>query len=69
MFVCLLIRRSPIAHGFLFSVQFSMWSYDVTNSAIYLSGDLKMGQYLKMPPRVMVLTQVWGTILGPSIIL
>jgi hypothetical protein len=23
-----------------------------------------MGQYLKIPPRVMFLTQVWGTILG-----
>ena len=23
-----------------------------------------MGQYLKIPPRVMFLTQVWGTIIG-----
>ena len=23
-----------------------------------------MGQYLKIPPRVMFLTQIWGTLLG-----
>ena len=41
-----------------------MWSHDVVGSAVVLAGDLKMGQYLKIPPRVMFLTQVWGTILG-----
>jgi OPT oligopeptide transporter protein len=41
-----------------------MWSHDVIGSALYLATDLKMGQYLKIPPRVMILTQVWGTILG-----
>lgn len=46
-----------------------MWSHDVVGSALHLSTDLKMGQYLKIPPRVMILTQVWGTILGTSIIL
>lgn len=44
--------------------QFSMWSHDVISTSINLAGDLKMGQYLKIPPRVMFLTQVWGTILG-----
>ncbi|KAH9914494.1 oligopeptide transporter [Epithele typhae] len=38
-------------------VQFSMWSHDVVN-----------GQYLKIPPRVMFLTQIWGTILGTRIV-
>ena len=41
-----------------------MWSHDVVATSINLAGDLKMGQYLKIPPRVMFLTQVWGTILG-----
>jgi hypothetical protein len=48
----------------LSSQQFSMWSHDVVSTSINLAGDLKMGQYLKIPPRVMFLTQVWGTILG-----
>jgi hypothetical protein len=41
-----------------------MWSHDVVATSIGLAGDLKMGQYLKIPPRVMFLTQVWGTIVG-----
>ena len=36
----------------------------MVSTSINLAGDLKMGQYLKIPPRVMFLTQVWGTILG-----
>ena len=44
-----------------------MWSHDVIGTMVQLSGDLKMGQYLKIPPRVMFLTQVWGTILGAVI--
>lgn len=46
------------------NLYFSMWSHDVVATSIGLAGDLKMGQYLKIPPRVMFLTQVWGTILG-----
>ncbi|KAF9460047.1 oligopeptide transporter [Collybia nuda] len=46
------------------NLYFSMWSHDVISTSINLAGDLKMGQYLKIPPRVMFLTQVWGTILG-----
>ncbi|KAL0960200.1 hypothetical protein HGRIS_011834 [Hohenbuehelia grisea] len=46
------------------NLYFSMWSHDVVSTSINLAGDLKMGQYLKIPPRVMFLTQVWGTILG-----
>ncbi|KAI0705191.1 oligopeptide transporter [Cytidiella melzeri] len=46
------------------NLYFSMWSHDVVSTSIGLAGDLKMGQYLKIPPRVMFLTQVWGTILG-----
>ncbi|GJE91208.1 oligopeptide transporter [Phanerochaete sordida] len=49
------------------NLYFSMWSHDVVSTVVGLSGDLKMGQYLKIPPRVMFLTQVWGTILGAVI--
>ncbi|KAK0452510.1 peptide transporter MTD1 [Armillaria borealis] len=46
------------------NLYFSMWSHDVVATSINLAGDLKIGQYTKVPPRVMFLTQVWGTILG-----
>ncbi|CAE6446396.1 unnamed protein product [Rhizoctonia solani] len=46
------------------NLYFSMWSHDVISTSIGLAGDLKMGQYLKIPPRVMFLTQMWGTLLG-----
>nr|AGA20378.1 oligopeptide transporter 7 [Phanerodontia chrysosporium] len=46
------------------NLYFSMWSHDVVSTSLSLAGDLKVGQYLKIPPRVMFLTQVWGTILG-----
>ncbi|KAH7929974.1 OPT superfamily oligopeptide transporter [Leucogyrophana mollusca] len=46
------------------NLYFSMWSHDVVAQSINLAGDLKIGQYLKIPPRAMFLTQVWGTILG-----
>ena len=46
------------------NLYFSMWSHDVIGTSINLAGDLKMGQYLKIPPRAMFLTQIWGTILG-----
>ncbi|KAK2461189.1 hypothetical protein APHAL10511_006716 [Amanita phalloides] len=49
------------------NLYFSMWSHDVVSTSIGLAGDLKIGQYLKIPPRVMFLTQVWGTILGAVI--
>lgn len=41
-----------------------MWSHDVVSTSIGLAQDLKMGQYLKIPPRAMFLTQIWGTLLG-----
>ena len=37
--------------------QFSMWSHDVISTSINLAGDLKIGQYLKVPPRAMFLTR------------
>ncbi|KAH8093910.1 OPT oligopeptide transporter protein-domain-containing protein [Cristinia sonorae] len=46
------------------NLYFSMWSHDVIVQAIALGGDLKMGQYLKIPPRAMFLTQIWGVVIG-----
>ena len=37
---------------------------DVISNAVNLSQDLKMGEYLKVPPRVMFLTQIYGTVIG-----
>lgn len=44
-----------------------MWSHDVIAQSVNLASDLKMGQYLKIPPRAMFLTQLWGTLLGAMI--
>ncbi|KAI5833165.1 peptide transporter MTD1 [Schizophyllum commune Tattone D] len=46
------------------NLYFSMWSHDVVATSIGLAADLKTGQYTKVPPRVMFLTQLWGCILG-----
>ncbi|KAI0068493.1 OPT superfamily oligopeptide transporter [Artomyces pyxidatus] len=46
------------------NLYFSMWSHDVVSTSIGLAGDLKLGQYLKIPPRVMFMAQMWGTIIG-----
>ena len=44
--------------------QFTMWSHDIIVQSYGLANDLKIGQYLKVPPRAMFLTQLWGTVLG-----
>lgn len=60
-----------------------MWSHDVVSTSVNLASDLKLGQYrtlpyhaedplltqmiVKIPPRIMFLTQVYGTILGAVI--
>jgi hypothetical protein len=41
-----------------------MTSQDVIRTSIGLASDLKLGQYLKIPPRAMFIAQVWGTLLG-----
>ncbi|KAF8230326.1 oligopeptide transporter [Tricholoma matsutake] len=46
------------------NLYFSMWSHDVVQRSIALAADLKVGQYLKIPPRVMFLTQIWGALVG-----
>ncbi|KAI9467329.1 oligopeptide transporter [Lactarius psammicola] len=46
------------------NLYFSMWSHDVVSTAVGFSSDLKMGQYLKIPPRALFMAQMWGTIIG-----
>ncbi|KAJ5443510.1 uncharacterized protein N7458_007382 [Penicillium daleae] len=46
------------------NMYFASWSHNVIANAVNLSNDLKMGEYLKIPPRVMFLTQIYGTVLG-----
>ncbi|KAK8023639.1 OPT oligopeptide transporter [Apiospora rasikravindrae] len=46
------------------NMYFAVWSHNVISNAVNLSNDLKMGEYLKIPPRTMFLTQIYGTILG-----
>ena len=41
-----------------------MWSHGIVSQAVPLASDLKVGQYLKIPPRAMFLIQLWGIVLG-----
>ncbi|WVQ69693.1 uncharacterized protein L199_007913 [Kwoniella botswanensis] len=52
----------PIAN-----LYFSAWSHSVISQSLNLACDLKMGEYLKVPPRAMWLTQIYGTVLGAFI--
>nr|XP_031859812.1 uncharacterized protein CI109_004660 [Kwoniella shandongensis]KAA5526884.1 hypothetical protein CI109_004660 [Kwoniella shandongensis] len=49
------------------NLYFSAWSHAVIAQSLNLASDLKEGIYLKIPPRVMFLTQIWGTVLGAFI--
>ncbi|KAL4067063.1 OPT oligopeptide transporter protein-domain-containing protein [Scleroderma yunnanense] len=53
-----IVPGRPVAN-----LYFTMWSHDIVSQSIGLATDLKIGQYLKIPPRGMFFTQVWGTIL------
>ncbi|CAD6449000.1 626c1573-1fe1-4a30-923a-3e4d05aaa8f5 [Sclerotinia trifoliorum] len=46
------------------NMYFAAWSHNVISNTINLSNDLKMGEYLKIPPRTMFVTQIYGTVLG-----
>lgn len=54
-----LIPGRPLANLYFFG-----WSHSTIAQAINLSNDLKLGQYLKIPPRAMFITQVLGTVFG-----
>ncbi|KAK1142050.1 hypothetical protein N8T08_008256 [Aspergillus melleus] len=59
MLAGLIIPGKPVGNMY-----FAAWSHNVISNAVNLSNDLKMGEYLKIPPRTMFLTQMYGTILG-----
>ncbi|KAL1405685.1 hypothetical protein Q8F55_007351 [Vanrija albida] len=49
------------------NLYFGAWSYAIVEQTESLSSELKMGEYLKIPPRVMFATQIWGTVFGAFI--
>ncbi|KAK5660003.1 hypothetical protein OQA88_13469 [Cercophora sp. LCS_1] len=59
MLAGLILPELPVGNMY-----FAAWSHSVIMNAVNLSNDLKMGEYLKIPPRVMFLTQIYGTVLG-----
>ncbi|KAH9432120.1 hypothetical protein MCOR02_006824 [Pyricularia oryzae] len=59
MIAGLILPERPIANMY-----FAAFSHNVINCTLNLSNDLKIGEYLKIPPRIMFLTQIYGTILG-----
>nr|XP_031857888.1 uncharacterized protein CI109_006684 [Kwoniella shandongensis]KAA5524960.1 hypothetical protein CI109_006684 [Kwoniella shandongensis] len=59
MLAGLMLPGKPVGNMY-----FAAWSHSVIGNCVNLSNDLKMGEYLKISPRVMFLTQTWGTIFG-----
>ncbi|KAK3387737.1 OPT oligopeptide transporter [Podospora didyma] len=59
MLAGLMLPEKPVGNMY-----FAAWSHNVISNAVNLSQDLKMGEYLKIPPRIMFLTQIYGTVLG-----
>lgn len=59
MLAGLMLPNRPIGNMY-----FASWSHSVIVNTVNLSNDLKMGEYLKIPPRTMFLTQIYGTVLG-----
>jgi OPT family oligopeptide transporter len=51
----------------LANLYFASWSHQVILLAVNLSNWLKVGQYTKVPHRVMFATQVYGTLLGAGL--
>lgn len=43
---------------------FCQFSHQVTEVSGTIAGNLKAGQFLKIPPRINVAAQLWGTLLG-----
>ncbi|EED14685.1 oligopeptide transporter, putative [Talaromyces stipitatus ATCC 10500] len=55
----LLVPGRPVGNMY-----FAAWSHNVITNTVNLCNDLKMGEYLKIPPRIMFITQIYGTVLG-----
>ncbi|KAL4789766.1 OPT superfamily oligopeptide transporter [Aspergillus venezuelensis] len=51
----------------LAGLYFSSWSHQVILPSVNLANWLKVGQYIKVPHRVMFATQVYGTLLGAAL--
>ncbi|KAF6767638.1 Oligopeptide transporter, OPT superfamily [Kalmanozyma brasiliensis GHG001] len=51
----------------LANLYFYGWSHSTITQVIHMCNDLKMGQYLKIPPRTLFLTQVMGAVYGAFI--
>ncbi|KAM6516931.1 hypothetical protein FSOLCH5_007880 [Fusarium solani] len=51
----------------LANLYFASWSHQVILLAVNLSNWLKVGQYTKVPHRVMFATQIYGTLLGAAL--
>ncbi|RBQ89054.1 hypothetical protein VDGD_02919 [Verticillium dahliae] len=49
------------------NLYFSMFSHEVTVLSVFLSTDLKMAQYLKIPWRTMFLLQTYGSLFGTAL--
>jgi hypothetical protein len=59
MLAGLMLPGRPIGNMY-----FAAWSHNVVTTAVSVSTDLKMGEYLKIPPRIMITTQMYGIVLG-----
>ncbi|KAI9324115.1 OPT oligopeptide transporter [Zopfochytrium polystomum] len=46
------------------SMYFTLYGYNTVNQALGLVADLKLGQYMKVPPRAVFAAQVLGTLIG-----
>ncbi|TKX22903.1 glutathione transporter-like protein [Elsinoe australis] len=51
----------------LANLYFASWSHQVILLAVNLANWLKVGQYTKVPPRVMFATQIYATLLGAGL--
>ncbi|RDI88757.1 hypothetical protein Vi05172_g1429 [Venturia inaequalis] len=51
----------------LANLYFASWSHQVILLSVNLANWLKVGQYTKVPHRVMFLTQIYGTLLGAAL--
>ncbi|ERT03368.1 opt peptide transporter [Sporothrix schenckii 1099-18] len=59
MIAGLAVPERPIGNMY-----FAAWSHVMIANTVNLSNDLKLGEYLKIPPKTMFLTQIYGTVLG-----
>ncbi|KAI8617587.1 OPT oligopeptide transporter protein-domain-containing protein [Chytriomyces sp. MP71] len=50
---------NPVANMY-----FTLWGYQTTAQSLNLLMDLKVAQYMKVPPRAMFISQILGTIVG-----